>query len=312
MPRTLLVFAVLFAAAPVLGAAPREVAVVSVIWPGVVDDATAQRVEDLVRGSLGAAGVPLTDGSRARALRSQVSACGSKPECLGEVASKSGAPVLVRIEPAALSGEVMVLVQAFVADGGKKLGEFNLTVRAVALETELARALEPLAAKVRAYRDLHGAPPAPAEAGTSEAGPVAGATAPPGVATAATNAAATTTPRTTPDEARRLVGEPEPPQGGGRRLAGLVGGGAGLVAVAGGLALFATAGTVTQDAHGNVEAAQAPRVPGIQQRQATGLGLAVGGAVLGLAGALLWATSPRPPAVTVVPAPGGVALCGTF
>lgn len=280
------VVALLLAAAP-QGAPPREVAVVSVVWPGAIDPPSAERLEEVVRGSLARLGTPLLGATEARAARETVKQCVASQSCLARVGAELGASVLVRVEPAAVSRDVAVLVQAIDTGEAKSLAELSVTVPAGELEVQLARALTTLASVVHA-RQVEVARSAVAAPGADA-----------------------------PVVTRRGEGEvhaqaPGSDAGGPLRAAGLVAGSVGLLVALGGGVLFAVAGTVTKDAHGNVFADQASRVPGIQQRQTAGLAVTGGGAALAVVGAVVWAmTAPRAP-VTVAPGPGGVVVGGRF
>ncbi len=280
------VVALLLAAGP-KGAPPREVAVVSVVWPGAIDPASAERLEEVVRGSLARLGTPLLGAAEARAARESVKQCVASQPCLAKVGAELGASVLVRVEPAAVSRDVAVLVQAIDTAEAKSLAELSVTVPAAELEVQLARALTTLASVVHA-RQVE-------VANSAVAAPGADA----------------------PVVTKRGEGEvhaqaPGADAGAPLRAAGLVAGSVGLLAALGGGVLFATAGAVAKDAHGNVFAEQASQVPGIQQRQATGLMLVGSGAALAIVGAVVWATvAPAAPA-TVAVVPGGVMVGGRF
>lgn len=284
-----LVVALLFAAVP-KDAPRREVAVVSVVWPGAIDDASAERLEGIVRGSLARLGSPLVGAAEARAVRAKVKQCAASQSCLAQVGAELGASVLVRVEPATVSRDVAVLVQAIDTTGAKSLGEVSVTVPAAELEVQLPHALEAFSSTVHARQSEVARSAVTAVATPTGEGPVG----------------------TRSGDVELHEKTPVSGEGGTLRTAGLVASGVGLLAAIGGGVLFATAGTVQKDAHGDVFADQAARVPGIQQRQATGLLVAGSGAALAIAGAVVWAmVAPRAP-VTLVPGPGGVAVVGQF
>lgn len=62
-----------------------------------------------------------------------------------------------------------------------------------------------------------------------------------------------------------------------------------------GIVVFAGAGTVQQDAAGNIAAVDAGRVKGIQQQQVTSMGLFTAGAALAISGLVMVLVAPNAP-----------------
>lgn len=84
------------------------------------------------------------------------------------------------------------------------------------------------------------------------------------------------------------------------RIAGAVIGGAGVASIATGVALIVTAGTVQQDASGNVAIGDADRVPGIRSQQSAALGVLTAGGALAITGALMFALAPNAPVTAAI------------
>lgn len=94
-----------------------------------------------------------------------------------------------------------------------------------------------------------------------------------------------------------LISRPvEPPNPGTPlRIAGAVLGAGGVAATVTGVVLFATAGTVTRDANGNISIYDVERVPQIRASQGAGLGALTAGVALTLTGVLMVALAPNAP-----------------
>ncbi len=84
------------------------------------------------------------------------------------------------------------------------------------------------------------------------------------------------------------------------RIAGVVLGGVGVATLATGVGLIVTAGTVQQDASGNVAIGDADRVPGIRSQQSAALGVLTAGGALAITGVLMFALAPNAPVTAAV------------
>lgn len=100
--------------------------------------------------------------------------------------------------------------------------------------------------------------------------------------------------RASPVEARQAPG------GSPLRTVGFIVAGVGAAAAFAGAVVFATAGTVQRDEQGNIAAADAPKVAGIQAQQRAGVGVLVAGGAVAVAGAVIALVAPATPVTAVV------------
>lgn len=292
-------------AAPAPSASPAatpssRAAIVSVLWPGAVSAEQGDRVESLVRVSLVGAKVPMASPAAGVKAREKARGCATKLECIAALGTSLDAAIVVRVEPAAISRDIAVLVQAIDASTGKLIAEENLSIAQSSLDAELPKQLATFASKVKSHLDR---PVAPKVAEPPKVADAPKTTPEPKV---------TPSPTPPPEPPAAVVVDEAPAKpfvSKGLAL-GVLGVGA-AVAVGGGV-LFATAGSVTKDANGYVQADQADKVPGIQRQQALGVGLAAGGAAVALVGAGLFALAPADAPAKVAVGPGGIAIAGRF
>lgn len=199
------------AAAP----APRAI-VIPVVREGLIDPATADRVEAAVRAALEKelALMPAAEGRRVLDEASfKPEDCEGNPVCFKLAGQRASAWAVVRVEAVAVAGNLTVAVQALDSQRGEELAAEHFTVAPAALEATAAARLAPLAAKLKQR-----APASPATDAPPSDAPVAAAPLPAPV----------------PPQPPALAAAPAPKRGPGPAIA--LGGGA--LALAGAAAGF--------------------------------------------------------------------------